>query len=70
MSQLIEIQRHLAKGHRLTPLEAFRRFGCMRLGARAYELRQLGWPVKKETVCVGNGKRVASYYFPKARARK
>lgn len=70
MSQQIEIQRHLAKGRCLTQLEALRRFGCMRLAARVRTLRREGWPIESRTIDVGNGKRVAQYFIPKARAKR
>lgn len=69
-SQRLSIQRHLAKGRSLTPLEALKRFGCMRLGARMWDLKREGWPVRKCMVRVGNGKRVASYRFERRRVRK
>lgn len=61
-SQTLAIQRHLAKGHSLTPLEALRRFNCLRLGARRWDLKQAGWPIKSTLVDVG-GKKVAEYSF-------
>jgi hypothetical protein len=60
-SQRLQVQRYLAQGHRLTPLVAQRKFGCMRLGARVWELREDGWPIVSKLVDVGNGKRVAEY---------
>lgn len=67
MSQELDILRHLAKGKTLTPLEALRRFGCLRLGARVFELRRQRWPIERRMVDVGNGKRVAQYHIPKAK---
>jgi hypothetical protein len=60
-TQTLNIQRHLAKGHALTPLDALKRFGTMRLGARIYDLKQQGWPITTKLVDVGNGRRVAEY---------
>lgn len=68
-TQLLQIQRHLAKGHSLTQLEALRKFGTMRLGARVWDLRRLGFPVKSELIEVGDGKRVARYSIPRARGK-
>ena len=34
----------------LTPLEALERFGCFRLGARIWELKKRGYPIKCEMV--------------------
>lgn len=66
MSQELEIQRHLAKGRPLTPLGALKRFGCLRLGARIHELRKR-WPIESRMVDVGQGKRVAEYFIPRAK---
>lgn len=39
-SQLKQIAEYLKKGYSITPLEALRLFGCMRLGARIHDLRE------------------------------
>ncbi len=51
---------HLANDQPLTPLVAFNRFGCMRLGARIYDLKRKGHPIYKRMV-ERKGKRVAEY---------
>lgn len=51
---------YLATGKPLTPLMALRRFGCMRLGARIWELREDGHRIKAELVKRGEA-RVAQY---------
>lgn len=51
---------HLVSGKKLTPLEAIRRFGCLRLGARVYELKRRGHRIKAEIV-TRNNRRVAEY---------
>ncbi len=64
-SQREEIARYLRTGKSLTALEALNRFGCMRLGARIYELKQQGVTILKYMTEVGRGekaKRVAAYY--------
>lgn len=61
-SQKISILRHLAKGHSLTALQALRKFGCLRLGARIYELKRELWPITSTLVAV-NGKHVAEYRY-------
>lgn len=69
-SQKLAIQRHLSKpGKTLTPIDARRLFRCDRLGARIWELKQEGWPVKSELVPVGDGKRVARYHFERRTSR-
>lgn len=54
----------LATGKSLTPIQALRKFGCMRLGARAYDLRKDGHDIRSEMVSVG-GKRIARYRLVK-----
>ena len=38
----------------ITPLEAMRDIGCMRLAARIADLKELGYPIVSETVAVPN----------------
>lgn len=59
-TQNTAILNHLEKGKSITPLDALKRFGCFRLGARIWELRERGHSIKKETV-FRNGKHFASY---------
>lgn len=40
----------LRRGEKITPLDAWQRWGCYRLGARIYELRRAGIPVDIEMV--------------------
>ncbi len=61
MTQRNEILAYLKSGRTLTPLEALNRFGCLRLGARIYDLNHEGYKIKSKLVNVGNGKRVAEY---------
>lgn len=61
MSQSQQILRHLKAGHRITPLDALKRFGCMRLGARIYDLRQLGHRIERAMIETSGGARVAEY---------
>lgn len=60
MSQTARILAHLKSGRPLTPLEALRRFGSFRLGARICELREAGYRIRTRLV-KRNGKRVAEY---------
>lgn len=60
MSQLSQIKRHLLSGRSITSLEALDRFGCMRLGARIYDLKESGMLIRRSMVNK-NGKRYASY---------
>lgn len=59
-SQSARILGFLAHGNSLTPIAALAKFGCFRLGARIYGLKQRGHKIKSEIV-ERNGKRVARY---------
>lgn len=60
LTQADRIGRALLEGDRITPLDALRRFGCLRLGARVYDLRRHGLPVERRMV-ERDGKRYAEY---------
>ena len=55
--------RALQRGERLTPAEAFSRYGCMSLSQRMGELRRNGWPIKSESVQVGPRTYVSRYWM-------
>ncbi|AIT09102.1 hypothetical protein LO80_03375 [Candidatus Francisella endociliophora] len=57
MSQEKQILEHLKSGKELTPLEALLEYGCMRLGARIYDLRVKG----HEIVNVSKDVKYATY---------
>lgn len=59
-SQCTRILKYLRKGGALTPLDALRKFGSFRLGARVYDLRKSGHAISRRMVEKG-GKRVAEY---------
>ncbi|MBM3571193.1 MAG: hypothetical protein FJX52_02370 [Alphaproteobacteria bacterium] len=62
MTQTRQIHDFLKAGHSITPLEALRMFGCFRLGARIWELRQGGVKVDSRMIQV-EGARVAQYWL-------
>lgn len=47
-SQKNMILKHLIEKGSIEPLEALRKFGCMRLGARIGDLRAAGYSIKTE----------------------
>jgi hypothetical protein len=49
-SQNKRIRRHLESGRSITALDALYMFGCFRLGARIYDLKQQGLKIKSEIV--------------------
>jgi len=59
-SQYAKIRDRLESGKSITPLQALRLYGCFRLGARVYDLRQAGMNIKTETI-KRNGKQYAKY---------
>lgn len=46
MAQNEEILRHLLTYGKITSLEAMNKYGIMRLGARIYDLKKQGYPIK------------------------
>ncbi len=55
------ILKALQQGDRLTHLDAEKRFNCLRLGARIYDLKQQGHNIISERITVPSGKTVAQY---------
>jgi len=60
-SQNSWLLQQLKKKRRITSLVALREAGCMRLSARIYDLRCLGYNIHTENVRLDNGKVVARY---------
>ena len=50
----------LQKGE-LTAIDALKKFGCFRLAARIYRLRQSGHKIEKRMQRLNNGKNIAVY---------
>ena len=51
----------LKNGERVTPLSALEKFGCFRLSARKWDLRNEGFPIKTQYLTTPQGKTVAEY---------
>ena len=64
VSQKLNIQRHLAMGLSITPLQALQKYGCLSLSQRIGEIKRDGFKVQSTMIQVG-GKRVASYQLAK-----
>ena len=61
-TQAEAILRHLREhSEGITPLEALNEYGCFRLSARIYDLRQDGHQISEETATTPTGKHVARY---------
>ncbi len=69
MSQRLEIQRYLAAGKTITPLQARDKFNCLALSQRIGEIKRDGFPVQTEIIQVGE-KRVAQYSINRKRAHR
>lgn len=61
-SQTDKIAAALWAGERITALDALRRFGCLRLGGRIWDLKTRGVPVQSKMIAAG-GKRISEYYI-------
>ena len=59
------IRQHLLDGKSITPLEALRLCGSLRLSAIIYDLREEGLNIKTERLQVSPRKCVARYYINK-----
>ncbi len=66
-SQIELIKAHLQSGRSITPLQALRMYGCLRLGARIYDLKQEGLDIDSHLVRK-NGKQFAEYSLKKNEA--
>ena len=58
------VRQHLLDGKSITPLEALRLCGSLRLSAIIFDLREEGLPIEMERSQVSPKKRVAKYYLP------
>lgn len=50
MTQCEKVLRHLREFGTITPMDAIREYGCLRLGARICDLRQDGHQIKSKIV--------------------
>ena len=70
MSQKLKILDYLAKGNKLTRLQALRLGFGMSLNSRIPEIEAMGYPVSRETITVGGGKKVKRYWFSESVIKK
>lgn len=61
-SQNAAILSYLSRRKALTALQALERFGCFRLAARVYDLREQGHRIQSRVI-EASGKRIAEYYL-------
>ena len=56
---------HLKDGYSITPIEALSEYGCFRLSARIWDLRDMGHDIKMRRIDdPKTGKHFAEYYLP------
>jgi hypothetical protein len=60
-SQCTNILNHLLSGKTINPLQALNKYGCFRLGARIYDLKQDGFNIDNRMIIAKNGKKYAEY---------
>ncbi|TSA65740.1 MAG: hypothetical protein D4R41_00670 [Sediminibacterium sp.] len=68
MNQRQMVSTYLLTGATITPLEALRKFGSLRLASIIFDLRADGLNIQSENVNVGTKKKakyVAKYFIPK-----
>lgn len=68
MSQTSKILKHLKSGRRLSALDALRFYGCLRLSARIWDLREAGYYINSEIIRMG-GKNITFYYMENGHER-
>ena len=61
MNQAQKILRDLKRGKRITPLDALKNYGCMRLAARIYDLKFQGHNIIQRMKSIKGGVEVAEY---------
>lgn len=71
MTQTEQVLSHLLRIGPITPLEALRNYGIMRLGARIWDIKRRGWVVNTDIIEVptahgGKPARVARYSIQSA----
>jgi len=64
ISQEDYILKDLLRGTCITPMDALEDYGCFRLGARIYDLRNKGYDIKTKKI-KRNKKTFAGYYIEK-----
>lgn len=61
-SQNKAILKHLEAGNTITAIDALKMFGCFRLSARIFDLKEMGHDIASELI-VENEKKFSSYYL-------
>ena len=62
MTQCEKILQYIEENGSITPLDALREFGCMRLASRMCDIKKMGYAVEKEMETAKNGDGEPVYY--------
>ncbi len=62
-TQCDKILCYMLRGFAITPLEALRMFGCFRLAARIFDLKDRGHVIHCRTLRIPGGKKVSAYFI-------
>jgi len=63
VTQTEQILNHMKRGRTVSALNALNLFGCLRLAARIHDLKARGHDIKRDSVQVSRGRRIAVYYL-------
>lgn len=62
-SQQQTVLHHLLKHGSISPMEAFKLYGCTRLGGHVFFLRRKGWKIRTERKQADSGGMYAVYHL-------
>lgn len=62
-SQCKQILKWLEAGNGITAIDALRKFGCLRLSSRIFDLREKGVKIITDYTYTKSGKRIALYHL-------
>ena len=60
-TQTTKILLYLKEGNKITGMDALNLFGCWRLGARIWDIKEMGFNVKMKLITTSTGKVVGEY---------
>ena len=64
-TQTTQILLYLKEGNKITGMDALNLFGCWRLGARIWDIKEMGFNVKMKLITTSTGKVVGEYSMGK-----
>ena len=64
-NQTTRILLYMKAGNSITPIQALEMVGSLRLGARIWDIKQMGFKIKRELITTNTNKVVAEYSLGK-----